>query len=195
MAHAVGTREFEEKHEIFRNLWIRLVARSFDNLIYFAITGGLFKLLTAIKILPNGFETKRPIELAVSVVALLVLFVLASVVLEGVLISNFGATLGKKLLNFKVVKSNNENLDFASATPRSFLVFLRGCYLYIPVVSIIGFAAAADRMEKYKISYWDSQVDSKVVHESPKPYGIAIVFGVFLALIVLAMVGQPKPTE
>lgn len=195
MSQIPKTFSNDEKHEIFRNLWIRLFARSFDNLIYFGVAALLVKLISISGLFPTFFDSKDPKEIGVSLVVLLLLFIFTSIFFEAYLIASFGATAGKKLLNFKILNANGNKLDYADAVFRSFVVFLRGCYLYIPVVSIIGFAAAADTIEKYGATYWDTKIGSKVVHRTPKLYGVVIIIGVFLALMIASKMGAPKPVE
>ncbi len=193
MAESAISIERNEMQEIFQNLWIRLFARSFDNLIYLAIAGAFFALLKFVKIIPAFEKAQKGMEVAVSVGVIIGAFILISIIFEAFLISAFGATLGKKLLNIKITDANERKLDFATAVGRSFMVFWRGCYLYIPLASMVGFAAAADRIESQKISAWDAEYNIKVVHEKPKLYGVLIVLGVFVALLLIPMFGNQKP--
>lgn len=193
MVESAIEEEQNEKQIIFQNLWIRLLARSFDNLIYLAIAGAIFALLKFVKVIPTFEKAQKGLETGISAGVIICGFILVSIFFEAFLVSNFGATLGKKLLNFKILDENDEKLDFATSVNRSFMVFWRGCYLYIPLASMVGFAAAADRIENMKISAWDSEFKTKVVHSKPKLYGVLIVLGVFAALIIIAMLGNPKP--
>lgn len=104
-------------------------------------------------------------------------------IIEAKLISTYGFTIGKKLLNIKVVDANNKKLTFSIALKRSFLVWLLG--LGLGILSFFTMLISFFNLRKEKISLWDKQCKSIVVHNKVGIFRIIITIIIFLVFFVI----------
>ncbi|MDA9114806.1 RDD family protein [Burkholderiaceae bacterium] len=150
--------------------WRRLFARTVDTL-----TAGLLLFLLLFIPLTFGVMLAMPERGAGFADAIFQPFI-GSILLslvwapaESVLLSLYGTTPGKWLFGMRVVHPNGGMLSYPDALKRSFLVFLQGLGLGIPVVVWFTQLFAYRRLTKTGTTLWDRSTNAVVLH---KKWGI-----------------------
>lgn len=105
--------------------------------------------------------------------------------IESVFLHYFGKTPGKFLLGLKVIKPGRKKLDFETALKRSFLVWVRGIALGIPIANIIAMLYAFFQLKTHKISSWDRDENTKITHIKVHPIRIALGVLIIIFYFVL----------
>jgi len=99
---------------------------------------------------------------------------------EALLVSTWGYTPGKFLLNIKLLH-NRKKLTFSKALRRSFLVWVRGIGLGIPFITIITqFSAYIQLYSRMKTS-WDEEEKVKTI-QKPIPLWMIIAIAIFIII-------------
>ena len=120
--------------------WSRFLARTIDYCLYGLIIGTLSGLL------------------GVKGLTLWVLFVLGMFLLEGFFLSSWGFTPGKWLFKIKVRRNTGNLVTFKDGVYRAWLVFLRGAWLGIPVLSLVGYLIAYIHLSDEGNTSWDEDL-------------------------------------
>ena len=156
--------------------WRRLFARTVDT-----CTAGfaLFLLLifTFGVMMPNqaaGFA--KAIENPIIAGVVLYLIWLPA---EALFLSMFGTTPAKWLFGIRVAQPSGDLLSFSEALNRSFLVFVQGAGLGIPLVALFTQLFAYRRLTTTGTTLWDASANAVVLHKK---------WGVFRALVCTAAV-------
>jgi uncharacterized RDD family membrane protein YckC len=127
--------------------------------------------------------------------------IIASVVLylvwlpaEAVFLWLFGTTPAKWLFGIKVVHPGGDLLSISDALTRSFLVFVQGIGLGIPLIALFTQLFAYRRLTKTGTTLWDRSASAVVIH---KEWGVlralictGAVFGVLILMSALNAVGN-----
>jgi len=98
---------------------------------------------------------------------------------EALLLSMFGTTPAKWLFGIRVAQPSGDLLSFSEALNRSFLVFVQGVGLGIPLVALFTQLFAYRRLTTTGTTLWDTSANAVVAHKK---------WGVFRALICTAAV-------
>ena len=143
--------------------WKRLFARSFD-VIALSVLVGTITIIVSVLILSNT----QLVEIYKPSLNKLIFFIasyLLVLLLEAVFLTTVGTTPGKWTFGISVKTVNGENLSFEQALKRTFLVWLQGQALGIPIVSIIPQIFAYLRLTKTGTTLWDTTTNSVVIHK------------------------------
>jgi uncharacterized RDD family membrane protein YckC len=127
--------------------------------------------------------------------------IIASVVLylvwlpaEAVFLTLFGTTPAKWLFGIRIAHPGGDLLSFSESLNRSFLVFVQGVGLGIPLIDLFTQLFAYRRLTKTGTTLWDTSASAVVRH---KKWGVlralfctAAVFGVLILMSALNAVGN-----
>ena len=98
--------------------------------------------------------------------------------LEATLMSVFGYTPGKFLLRIKVLHKRKK-LSFSKSLRRSFLVWLKGVGLGIPIIMLIAMVTSYQNLYRNMKTTWDQEEMTLIVQKPVSPY-IIIIVAIFL---------------
>jgi len=154
--------------------WIRYFARYFDLM--------LFSMLGYVAV---GYM--KPEWLATPGVEylLLVPLSLAWGFVEAWLLSEFGTTPGKWLLNTKLSLASGDAIDFERALSRSLKVWWRGLGSGFPLISMITMLVAYSRLKKHGATSWDEEGGFVVTHGQVGNLQGAFAVAFFAAVLVV----------
>ncbi len=154
--------------------WVRYWARSFDFALYYLIT--LFIVFPVV--ISSGWGLFfTPIYMAV----MFGVFFLA-IVIEAIMLSWWGTTPGKWVLQVQVRDHTGEKLTYAQALKRSGDVWFRGLALGIPVINLMALLIAFLSLKKHGESSWDRDSQLAVSHQP-----ISLGRWIFGLTVVLAL--------
>ena len=85
--------------------------------------------------------------------------------IESILLSTLGTTLGKWLFNVSVEDAQGKKLSFRIALERTFLVYFRGLALLLPLISIITLFYAYAALKSSGTTSWDKECHTVVSHQ------------------------------
>lgn len=146
--------------------WVRLWARGIDSLTV------LLFLLIIIFVIPLDISQK---------ILSLILSPIILIFIEALLLSKYGTTLGKLILNVKVRNQEGNKLSFKKALHRSFLVWIFGEALGAKTLNTFAHLVAYFRLTRIGKTYWDDKSESTVSHGK---IGILKGFIAFILIIV-----------
>jgi len=146
--------------------WIRFFARGMDATLV------MMTLSVACVVI---FRGRYPVPSLVIYAGLAVL----SVFIEALLLSAWGTTPGKAFLGIRVETASGTKPTYSQALSRSFMVWLIGQGLYIPIVSLITEVIAYGKLTSEGQTAWDRSTGLRVRHA---PCGAGrVIGGIFLA--------------
>jgi len=141
--------------------WRRFYARTIDlffcSFIVVALIGFVFSMF-APQMVPGIIETlKNPLLSGVIVYVFWI-------PLEAFFLSRVGSTPGKRLFGIRVLSSSGDTLSFNDALQRTFLLWIKGEGLGLPIVAIVTRLFAYKRLKNTGTTLWDSSIGSVVTH-------------------------------
>lgn len=111
-------------------------------------------------------------------------------ILEMLIISMFGSTLGKYLLGVRLSGNDGGRVSFGSSAIRTISLWVKGLAFGFPVVCLFTAAYAADKIKKTSIASWDKDASISVEY-SPLSGGKVFVAILLLGgLFALNAIGQ-----
>ncbi|MEH7108509.1 RDD family protein [Bacillus sp. JJ1764] len=131
---------------------VRYLARLFDLSLF------SFILITFVSIFSPAFVFHS------SAIFIFMLSLVLYILVEAVILSIFGNTLGKSLLNAKVKTVNGEPMDFLIALKRSIFVTAAGMGFGVPIINFICFLFSYTDLKKHGFSSWDKQLGTVVLY-------------------------------
>ena len=131
---------------------IRYLARLFD-LSLFSLC-----LITFVSIFSPTFILDS------SSVFIFMMCLILYILVEAIILSIFGNTLGKSLLNTKLRTVNGEHIDFLTALKRSIFVNAAGMGFGIPFINFICYCFSYFDLKKNGKSTWDEQIGTVVLY-------------------------------
>jgi uncharacterized RDD family membrane protein YckC len=152
--------------------WTRFWARTFDYYTFVIIVSYIWVYFDT-----ESMDRINPTLLSL-VYGLLWLFA------EGLCLSVFGTTLGKKLLRIKVLNSKGEKLTPAQGFRRSFLVWWRGTGIGLSLPKLIAAILGHSRLVKEGITTWDRDMGNVVIHEK-----VGVFRGIFIGVMITLFIG------
>jgi uncharacterized RDD family membrane protein YckC len=155
--------------------WVRFWARAIDLFVFGSII--VWVIASAF---PWYYVTYGN-QYIVSIVVYLIW-----VFFEALLISKWGCTLGKWLLNTRVQNADGSNLSYSKALKRAFLIFFFGEGLRIPIINLVMNIISYKRLVEQGVTKWDEQEEVFVSHkqlDAPKIV-FAIILFVFLQVAI-----------
>lgn len=167
--------------------WKRYLARAVDGEIYQFVWIAVLSLFLNVNCTNRGIIGNL-LDIAVSIVAVLLV--------EPVLLSVFGTTIGKWLLGFSVVGSDGQKLSYKDAVERTFLVVERGMGFGIPLYNIYRYWDSYRKCSEGETLDWERkwtlvQRDSRAWCVVSGIGAFAVVFAASI-LIILAPYRIPK---
>ena len=101
------------------------------------------------------------------------------VVIETLLIHQFGTTLGKRLLGIRVLNADGSHLSLAESTRRALRVYVLGIGLGWSVVCLVCMGISAFTTKRLGKPMWDQLGNHRVVSKSLNAWGIILVVVLF----------------
>jgi hypothetical protein len=144
----------EQQKDTFPNgrPFVRYIARLFDLSLF-----SLF-LITLVSIFsPKFVVTSSPI-------LIFILSLILYILVEAIILSIFGNTLGKSILNARIKTVTGEPINFIMALKRSILVTAVGMGFGIPLVNFICSYFSYFDLRKNGKSTWDRQIGTVVLY-------------------------------
>lgn len=157
--------------------WVRYWARMLD------VT--LFSIIMGVVIAPFHGSLFRVNEI---LLGMAILF--TYVFVEPCMLSSWGTTPGKALLNIRVRKNNGDKPTYAEAITRALNVWTGGLGLGIPIVALFAQIYAYNRLTKDKITSWDKEGGFTVSHRVIGTGRIVATILIFLPILFLVVLGQ-----
>lgn len=134
------------EHKAKARPWPRYFARSFDYC--------LIAMVCFVVLLLSGMDAKAMQEYSFLLVWGIAL---CWVVVEASLLTVFGTTPGKGLLNISVAQSDGEEMTYSRAFVRSLRVWFFGMGTGLPLFSLIGNLYAYTCLNRYGVTSWDEK--------------------------------------
>jgi hypothetical protein len=156
--------------------WIRYWAKIVDVYVAAIVFGFLLGLIFP--------ELLRQNDLVLGV-----LFLFCWTVSEPLVLSSFGSTPGRALLNFKVVGKDDRKIPLGKLYERSFRVWFAGMGLGIPIVTLITHIMSYNDLEKHKQSAWDRDLGTQVLHGRVSPWRVIVLVVLLLAFFTFVVLG------
>ncbi len=177
-----GSKPKSGKSKVNYHPWRRFYARSIDLfLASFMVAGfclsalGLF----APSLVAGAVDTfKNPL---ISGVIVYVFWV----PLEALFLSRVGATPGKRLFGIQVLTKSGDTLSFPDALQRTFLVWIKGDGLAIPIIAIVTRIYAYKRLKRTGATLWDEAMGSVVTH---REFTLSRTIACVLVLVAIAVI-------
>jgi uncharacterized RDD family membrane protein YckC len=117
------------------------------------------------------------------------LVVLAAwMIAEPFVISTFGTTPGKALLNIRLRQADGRMLTFEQAFLRSVRVWLFGMAAGVPLINLIAMASAHGRLRREGTTSWDEAGSLTVAHGVVGPGRVAGIVGFVIFYVLLIVV-------
>jgi uncharacterized RDD family membrane protein YckC len=162
------------------NAWPRFFARIFDTWLESFVLGffvGIFLALFFPLIL--GF-----VQTIFGGIVFNILMLPLALVLDAILATLFGNTLGKVMLGLKVRNAGGERLNFSHYVRRNFGVWTRGLGLGIPIVNMVVMIIQASRVSDGKPTSYDETPGYRVVSKRIGRFRMALIVSVVCVLFV-----------
>jgi len=109
---------------------------------------------------------------------------------ESILLSTLGTTPGKWLLRTRVRDANGNKLSLSSALGRSFSVWLKGCGLGIPIISLVTLIGSRGGLKRTGTTSWDRAGQYVVTHGKIGLVRCTVVVILFIGLFLLPALGN-----
>jgi uncharacterized RDD family membrane protein YckC len=156
--------------------FVRYVARLFDLSLF-----SLF-LITLVSIFSPRFVAES------SAIFIFILSLILYILVEAMILSIFGNTLGKSILNTRIKTLNGEPIDFLTALKRSIFVTAAGMGFGVPLINFICFYFSYNNLKKNGKSTWDQQIGTVVLYGQVNESRIIFVSLFPIALIIAGFV-------
>ena len=166
--------------------WRRFFARSLDSSIYMVVWNVILSLVFHVNI-----SMRSPAgNMLDGVVAVLLMLII-----EPVLISVFGTTIGKRILGLRVTSEEGGRLRYADSRARTWEVFVRGMGFILPVYHLFRLWKSYRACSEGETLSWE--YNSVIVLRDKKSWRIFACIGTYAALffVILAtllIAGRPK---
>ncbi|MFK9091028.1 RDD family protein [Bacillus salipaludis] len=154
--------------------FVRYLARFFDLSLFSLV------LMTFVSIFSPKFILES------SGIFIFMLSLILYVLVEASILSIFGNTLGKSILNARLRTTNGETLNFLTALKRSIFVTAAGMGFGVPFINFICFYYSYCDLKKNGKSTWDQQIGTVVLYGQ---VGLARILFVSLFPITLLIAG------
>jgi uncharacterized RDD family membrane protein YckC len=157
--------------------WVRYWARLIDNMLFVFLFG-----------LVLSFVCPSVLEMNDILFGIMSTFVYVFV--EPCMLSSWGTTPGKALLNFQLRKQDGAKPGYADALSRAFNVWIRGLGLAIPIISLVTHLRAYDILKKQGVTSWDKDGGFRITHKLVGAARVLAVIAIFIAFGYLMILGK-----
>jgi hypothetical protein len=156
--------------------WVRFWARTIDGILFVLLAGIALALI-------------YPAALKMNDALLSIIILFAYVFVEPCMLSSWGTTPGKALLNIRLRKSNGTKPNFSEALSRAFNVWIRGLGLGIPIVALFTQINAYKRLTKDGMTSWDKDGGFKINHKLIGAGRVIAAIAIFVGFCFLIALG------
>lgn len=153
--------------------WRRFWARNFDFLLHAIIVAIVWSLI--------DYESILAINDNLLGFILMVIWIF----LDGIYMTYFGTTIGKKILKIKISLQDGSKLSKYIAFKRSRLVWLRGMGLGIGIIQLIANIISYRNLKKDGITSWDRELGLNVSFEQVGLFRYLVCPAFFICMIAL----------
>lgn len=176
--------------------WPRFWSRLFDLLIYILPLSFLIGYFFPNFVMHSAFQDGGG-SLLLSIVILPF-----ALVIDAIVVSLLGNSLGRWLIGIKVATSQFEQLDFWTALQRNLQIYVKGLALGIPLISLIVYSSNYSKIKNGEQTAWDRDLDTRVYDVSSNLTRTLVVATVYLVLniglnvydrIATQQSSQPEP--
>jgi len=178
---SINVQETRDKYYV--HPWRRYFAKTIDLVVILTVLGFLGGLVLAF-VYPPLLPTSL-----ISTIIFSAIVLIGYCIIEAVLISAFGTTLGKAIFRTGIVNENGQKLEIINSLARSFFCGVAGIGAGIPVVSLMTLIMGYTTLNADGVTPWDQHTGAFVVHEEMTRlnwfFGISIFILAFAANIVL----------
>jgi uncharacterized RDD family membrane protein YckC len=112
-----------------------------------------------------GYFTPDAVKVAVSqageTLGWLALGAVVVPLMEAITISAFGTTIGKAAFRISIMRADGSKLSLGQAVRRSYLSWLHGAWLGVPILSLVPMWNAYKEYATAGVVSWDSKVEAK----------------------------------
>lgn len=153
---------------ISQHPWRRYFARSIDISVISTLTVIPYMQLTDRINLPFVESMLN------SFIVMLLFFII-----ETILLTLVGTTLGKWILNIQLIAIDDSGLKFTNALRRSFFVYMSGQAFGLPVISLFAVLDSYDKLKENGSTIWDEKAGTKVT------FGEVGLIRIIIAILLL----------
>jgi hypothetical protein len=159
--------------------WVRYWARMMDFLLFSLFSGFVLGVV-------------YPPALEINDIFLGVILLFVYVFVEPIMLTSWGTTPGKALLRVTLRKSTGGKPTYLEALSRSFSVWIGGCGLGIPLVSLITLISAYNKLTKKSITTWDEGGNFTVTHGTIGTIRVVVIILFFIGSLLLIALGESE---
>ncbi len=141
---------YQEK-PIVANPWVRFLARMFDYSLFFLAIFAI-RMMVGRPLFIDQIDTLIPVQYFLWIP------------IEGFLLWAFKTTPGKWWFRISMKQGRLTRLDFMTALRRSFLVWIRGIGLGIPIINGICMMVGYHRLKLFQVTSWDKEEHIQVTN-------------------------------
>ncbi|HWE47967.1 MAG TPA: RDD family protein [Caulobacteraceae bacterium] len=196
-ADAFGPAPRKSGQRLTHDAWARFVARTADVLVL--VLPGTFALGLIVGLIGLAWPPLMSLVVGGGVAGFafgVAIALLASLILESLCLSVFGATPGKWLMGVRVRDAKGAKLSLGAALKRWFYVFAMGRGLDIPLIGLITAWFSFQQYESEGVTAYDKQlsisVDRPQIAQWRWVLGIALVAGCYIVNVAFKFVQMAK---
>jgi uncharacterized RDD family membrane protein YckC len=170
LAH--GNAQGYEEYSSEPRPWMRLFARMLDYVVWGIVVGILLEIVA-----PGLLDGVNDALLGVVLVA-------AWIPVEALLLSTWGKTPGKAMLDIRLVDRESENgIEYFSALQRATVVWIYGMGCGLFIFTLVTMILSYRDLKREGVSAWDGKMGFRTEHGSVHPFGILLAVSVLVFLI------------
>lgn len=165
--------------------WSRLWARALD----IQVAGGALSLLV-LGLFPGLLAADIFAGSSGNLLFGLIMLPLA-LLLDAIILALFGQTPGKAIAGIRVETIRHERLSIAQAIERNLLIYTRGLFIGIPILSLIGPFLAFNDLKANRQAYWDRDSFTRVFSKRHNAARSALA----AVLVLVTAIGVQKAAQ
>jgi uncharacterized RDD family membrane protein YckC len=169
---------YSDEGELAR-AWPRFWARTFDTFLYSLLAGLVIGLLFPSFFMAEIFEGRGG---AILIGLLILPFVM---IIDAVIISKFGSSLGKAIAGLRVADIDHEKLTLETSLRRNMQVYLKGLALGIPLLNLAAYGNAHAAVRDQGLTSWDQATGSRVFATSNNEFRTVAIAVLAIATIAV----------
>lgn len=174
----IANRRFSSREQLPLYPWARWAAKWIDLSLF-----GIF-LVIALSI--GGFDWFSETADLVA----FCLFLVAFPFWDAILLSLSGGSPGRATFRFRVQHTDGGNPNFDRSLTRSWGSWFFGCGLGVPIVVLITMICSRAYLEEHRISSWDRDAQTVVLHSGPRWWSWSLFLVVIVGIAALNAAGN-----
>ncbi|MCH6265564.1 RDD family protein [Neobacillus citreus] len=156
--------------------FVRFLARIFDLALF------TFFLIAFVSIFSPKFIVES------SAITIFMICLILYILVEAAILSVFGNTLGKSLLNTRMKMVTGEPINFVTALKRSIFVTAAGMGLGVPIINIFCFVFSFLDLKNHGYATWDKQLGTIVLYGRVSTARMLVVSIIPVGLLIAGLV-------